>query len=144
MTFRTYKWNLILSILSGVIAGILIGSCSSGMFHWDRITGPISAGIVVALFSACISNERIIIRAVIAGGFVAISCMFTIIFRHWFTGHWALWHIDGKALIIFIALLFYICLPGLLISFIVSVINRKKLPNKKDTLNSDSAVAKPE
>lgn len=113
----------LVSIFSGIGAGILIGSGSSGVLHFDRL-GPLFAGVAVALLAAALARKRLVARALIAGFVVAGSCLLTITLRHWSTGHWAVGHIDGKWPWIVMALAAYVCLPAMVVSFLVAALRQ--------------------
>jgi hypothetical protein len=116
-------WSV--SIFSGIGAGILVGSGSSGLFHFDRL-GPVFAGVAVALVTASLARNRLVVKTLLAGFVVTGSCLLTITLRHWSTGHWPVGHIDGKWPLIAIALVAYVCLPAMGVGLLVAAIRRKR------------------
>jgi drug/metabolite transporter (DMT)-like permease len=115
----------LVSIFSGIGAGILIGSGSSGLLHFDRM-GPVFAGVAVALLTASLARTRLVVKTLLAGFIVVGACMLTITLRHWSTGHWPVGHIDGKWPLIVIALAAYVCLPATGLSFLIAAMRRKR------------------
>jgi len=95
------------------------------MYHWDRL-GPYFAGVLVALLAASLSSKGIVKRTLVAGVFVVASCMATIILRNWSSGHWPIGHVDGKWPVIIAALLIYVCVPGIFVSVVLSVVRRRR------------------
>jgi hypothetical protein len=113
----------LVSIFSGIGAGILIGSGSSGLFHFDRL-GPFFAGVAIALLTASLARKRLVVKTLIAGFIVVGSCLLTITLRRWSTGHWPVGHIDGKWPLIVIALAAYVCLPAMVVTILFAAMRQ--------------------
>ena len=112
----------LVTITGGGLAGALIGSGSSGTLHWDRLPGPITAGAAVALLTVLCARRRPVVKAAMGSVIVVVSCLSTIILRHWSTGHWPRGHVDGKWPLIVLALLLYVCVPGTLVALIAATL----------------------
>lgn len=116
-------WSVVLT--SGIGAGIAIGSGSSGLLHWDRLAGPITAGLAVGSLIGFLASRRVIAKTLIACCLVVGSCLATITLRHWSTRHWPMWHIDGKWPFIAISLIAYVCVPATLVSLVILAVRKK-------------------
>ena len=116
-------WSV--AIFSGIGAGILIGSGSSGLFHWDRL-GSVFAGGAVALLIVFLARKPLVVKTLLAGFVVVGSCLLTITLRHWSTGHWPVGHIDGKLPLIALALAVYVCFPAIVVSLLVARMRPKR------------------
>jgi hypothetical protein len=130
---RTDRFGWWVAILSGIMTGVLIGSGSSGFFHWDR-SGTIIAGVIVALLTSLPASTQIIMKTLIASVMVTASCMATITLRHWSTGHWAVGHVDGKWPFIAAVMMGYVFVSGLVVALMIRAAQtRRKKHGQKRT-----------
>lgn len=112
---------------TGVLTGILIGSGSSGTFHFDRLPGPISAGAMIGLFTGILGRNRRVLKSLAGCLLSTAACTTTITLRHWTTGHWDVGHVPPRTPFVCAALAVLIACPAAIVSLLVVAVNRKSI-----------------
>ena len=123
------RWGWLIAICGGIVVGVLLGilieSDILGRFRLGNLAGTITAGVAVALLAALLPAKRPVTRTLVADVCVAVSCIATMAMRKWASGHWPMGYVDDRGPVIVVWLLFWICVPGTLVSAIIAAVRRR-------------------
>ena len=122
------RWGWLIAICGGIVVGVLLGilieSDILGRFRLGNLAGTITAGVAVALLAALLPAKRPVTRTLVADVCVAVSCIAAMAIIRWPS----VWPVNesGRGLVIVVWLLFFICVPGTLLSVIIAAVRRRR------------------